>query len=658
MPPRTGLFQKQWLAGLALFVLAASVYIPALSGKFIWDDLWLVVENSLMRDTTGLLHCWTHPKPDPIPVTLSALWFQWHIGGGSPLIFHIVSMFAHALAALLFWRVLLRLSIPAAWFCAALFAVHPVCAASAAFISEQKNTISIVFYLLALLFYLQFAQTGKRLRYCFAIVAFVCALLSKGSTVVLPAVMVLIIWWRQRKPAGKSRTAPSLRPYLPTIPFFVLSLSDAFLVVSFQQSDSIGFAVVQTMDGLQHVLAAAKEICIYAWHSLVPIRLALVYPRWQIDSNDLFAYLPFLALCVAVIVCWTCRKTWGRAAFFGLAAFIVSLSPVLGFVDMSFLLFSRVADHLQYLALLAFIPLMVCAGKVALMKLSERFSIPHTVAAVVAAVVLACCFVSTAHRSFAYTTDERLWSDTVKNNPQGWLALINLGHINLDRNNLDQALEMYRRAAAAEPRYFEGEEGLGKVLERQGKTAEAITHFRNAAKIVCEQASPSQLQKRHVTLPQLSSNPDIYTAHAELAMVLVTLDRSRDALAHFRSLVAMRPQEYMAHVWLATDLAVLHRTDEAVAEFSTAIRLQPSDSMAHFNFATFLTEVGKLDDALLQYDQCTRLVPNDADLRVTYANALLKAGKRNDAVIQLREACRINPQHPSAVNLLATVRHQ
>src|SRR5436189_4220700 len=145
---RSGLFQKQWFAGLALFLIGVAAYVPALKGHFIWDDLWLVVENTLMRDTSGLLKCWLHPKPDHIPVTLSALWIQWHLGGGSPLIFHVVLMLTHALAAVLFWRVLLRLSIPDAWFCAALFAVHPVCAASAALISEQKNTISIVFYLL------------------------------------------------------------------------------------------------------------------------------------------------------------------------------------------------------------------------------------------------------------------------------------------------------------------------------------------------------------------------------------------------------------------------------------------------------------------------------------------------------------------------------
>jgi tetratricopeptide (TPR) repeat protein len=656
MPPRTGLLQKQWFAGLVLLVIGVAAYVPAIKGNFIWDDLWLVVENSLMRDATGFLNCWIHPKPDPIPVTLSALWIQWHLGGGSPLIFHVVLMLTHALAAFLFWRVLLRLSIPAAWFCAALFAVHPVCAASAALISEQKNTISIVFYLLALLFYLQSSQTGKRVRYGLAIVAFIFALLSKGSTVVLPAVLVLIIWWQQRKPAGKSRSVPTIRPYLPTLPFFALSLADALLVINYQQSDSIGFSVVQTIDGLQHVLAAAKEICIYAWHSLVPIRLALVYPRWQINSNDPLAYIPLLGLFIAVIVAWVYRKTWGRAALFGIAAFIVSLAPVLGFIDMSFLLFSRVADHLQYLALLAFIPLVVCAAKFGFEKISKRFSIPHAAGVVAAGVLLLCCFISTAQRSFAYTTAERLWTDTVKNNPQGWLGLINLAHINLDRNELDKAAEFYRRAAEAEPLYYEGEDGLGKALERQGKTAEAIIHYRAAAKIVCQNASPERLKKRNVTLPQLSANGDLYTCHAELAMVLVTLDRSRDALAHFRALVALRPNDYMARMWLANDLAVLHRADEAIPAFTDAIRLQPNDPIARVNFATFLTEVGKIDDALAQYHQCTELVPNDADLRVTYANALLKAGKRSDAIIQASEALRLNPQNSAATKLAMTLR--
>ena len=43
MPPRTGLLQKQWFAGLALFVIGVAAYVPALKGAFIWDDLWLVV---------------------------------------------------------------------------------------------------------------------------------------------------------------------------------------------------------------------------------------------------------------------------------------------------------------------------------------------------------------------------------------------------------------------------------------------------------------------------------------------------------------------------------------------------------------------------------------------------------------------------------------
>lgn len=73
--------------------------------------------------------------------------------------------------------------------------------------------------------------------------------------------------------------------------------------------------------------------------------------------------------------------------------FVVSLAPVLGFVDMSFLLFSRTADHLQYIALLAFIPIAVVAVVFAFR--SARLSISPVAAKAAAVAVLAFCFVLT-----------------------------------------------------------------------------------------------------------------------------------------------------------------------------------------------------------------------------------------------------------------------
>ena len=128
------------LWGAGLFVLAYLAYLPALHGSFIWDDSVMVADNQMLRSARGLHDLWfTTRAVDPLPVTMTALWLQWHCWGGNPFGYHVVNVLAHGLGALLLWRVLLRFtSHPRlAWLAAAVFALHPVGVASAGWISEQ-----------------------------------------------------------------------------------------------------------------------------------------------------------------------------------------------------------------------------------------------------------------------------------------------------------------------------------------------------------------------------------------------------------------------------------------------------------------------------------------------------------------------------------------
>ena len=609
----------------------------------------MVVDNPLMNDAHGLLQLWLHPKPDPYPITLTALWLQWHLGGGTPLIFHVISVLTHALGAVLFWRVLLRLSIPAAWFIAALFAVHPVCAASAAWITEQKNTISIIFYLATLLLYLRYEQTGKRANYWFALVTFICALLSKGSVVVLPVVLVLILWWRNLKSPQK------IRRYIPVIPFFLLAMGGAVMVVLSQQKNAIGFATVQHMDGLERVLTAAREIWLYVWKDIAPVKLAPVYPKWRVDANDGAAYLPFLGLCTVLAVCCWFRKRWGSRVLIACGIFVISLLPVLGFVDMSFLSFSRTADHLQYLALLAFLPLAVGLARFCFQVVSRRVNISPIILPYFGAVMLLSCFLLTWQRASIYSTNEQLWSDAARKYPNAWMACINMGNIYLEKQKFLDAIKMYSRATAAEPGYFEGENGLGKTFESMGKPADAIVHFQAAARIVKDNASPVALAKAKIVLPELKDNPDLFTAHRQLAMMLIMTARGLDALAHFRAMVALQPQSFIAHGSLANVLGMLGFNDAAIEEFRTATQLQPADPRAHYNLAMTLVNSGRSNEALLEFQRCTALAPGNLDYRVAYTDALIKAGKPTEAMQQLDEARRIDPQNPAVIRLVASL---
>ena len=84
--------------------------------------------------------------------------------------YHLANVLEHAAGACLFALVLRRLGQreDVAWLAAFLFALHPVCVESAAWISEQKNTLSLVFYLLAALAYLRFDETRGQEAYWLA----------------------------------------------------------------------------------------------------------------------------------------------------------------------------------------------------------------------------------------------------------------------------------------------------------------------------------------------------------------------------------------------------------------------------------------------------------------------------------------------------------
>src|SRR6266545_1249972 len=282
---------RRMAGGAALiFLLAFAVYWPALRGQFVWDDLLLVDKNPLVKGEAGLRAIWFQAD---FPLTTLAFWLQWLMWGKNPAGYHVVNVLLHALNALLVWRVLARLRISGAWIAGLIFAVHPVCVASVAWISELKNTLSLLFFLLSLWCYLKFDTqiVGTKMKrgatnaaeseptpdpskegnkppegnkplgarqqfpswegsgvgqlvdgasswYCLSLIAFLLALFSKTSTVMLPVVLLGYAWWQ--------RGHITRRDLLRTSPFFLLALLFGLMTVWFQAHQVITGTTVQT----------------------------------------------------------------------------------------------------------------------------------------------------------------------------------------------------------------------------------------------------------------------------------------------------------------------------------------------------------------------------------------------------------------------------
>ena len=212
------------LLGIAVFV----AYVPAIQAGFIWDDDDYVQENPVLRSDEGLRIMWTEPMSIPqwYPVVHTTFWVEFRLWGLNPLGYHVTNVLIHIASTVLLFFVLRRLAVTGALLAAAVFGLHPVMVESVAWITERKNVLSLLCYLGSLLCYLRFEdlQSSDRdpakrrpwVLYGLSLVLFAGALLSKTVTCSLPAVVLLLIYWKRGHVSWSS--------LWPMLPFFAVAL--------------------------------------------------------------------------------------------------------------------------------------------------------------------------------------------------------------------------------------------------------------------------------------------------------------------------------------------------------------------------------------------------------------------------------------------------
>src|ERR1043166_5819660 len=167
---RSHFVNMSWPLAFVLVAVTILVYQPVWHAGFVWDDEVLITGNPLVTRSDGLHRIWlTTEAPDYYPLTSSLWWLEWRLWGGRAARYHTVNIFLHAINAGLVWMILSRLKISGAWLAGLLFATHPVNVATVAWVSEHKNTLSMGFYLLAILTYLEFEKDGGWRWYWFSL---------------------------------------------------------------------------------------------------------------------------------------------------------------------------------------------------------------------------------------------------------------------------------------------------------------------------------------------------------------------------------------------------------------------------------------------------------------------------------------------------------
>jgi tetratricopeptide (TPR) repeat protein len=620
-----------YLIYAGIFAAALVAYWPALRGGFIWDDN-AHVTTAAMRSFRGLWRIWFDlgATQQYYPLLHSAFWLEHRFWGDAVLGYHLVNVSLHATGACLVVLILRRLALPGAWMAGLIFALHPVCVESVAWISEQKSTLSAVFYLAAALVYLRFDESRRRSHYLWAIALFICALLSKTVTATLPAALLVIFWWKR----GRLDLRRDMRPLLP---WFALGIA-AGLFTAWVERTYIGARGAEfAITPVERFLIAGRVVWFYAAKLLWPVNLIFTYPRWNINPTAWWQWLfPVATLSVAICL-WRLARTapHRRGPFAAFLFFAGTLFPVLGFVNVYPFRFSWVADHFQYLACLG----LIVPASWALTTWARRMAPSKAATIAVPGVLVLILAGLTLRQASMYADTETLYRETLARNPASWMAHNNLGAAlaNVD-GRIPEAVAEYQAALRIKPDYAEPHNNLATVLSHQpGRMPEAIAEVQEALRI----------------------KPDYPEALVNLGSFLSTIPgRLPEAIAAYQAALRIKPDHAEAHNDLGLALAEMPgRLPDAIKELEAAVRLEPDNAQMHDNLASALVRMpGRLPDAIAQVRTALEITPDDPQAHDFLGRALSQLpGHLPEAIAEFETALRIAPGYAQAHNDLGVV---
>lgn len=698
--------QKYYLTALASAIVTALVFIPLLKNSFIlWDDDEYIINNPHIRHLDWNLVQWAftgfvqgnwHPLTNLSHAMDFALW------GQNPFGHHLASLIIHSVNTFLVVLLVVKIFeqrkaiadggiIVAAAVTGILFGIHPLHVESVAWAAERKDLLCGLFYLLALISYINAAgrhqalSSGstlfkKELLPSFAF--FILALLSKPMAVSLPLVLLILDRYLFRR-IDSSKSL--VRAVLEKLPFILAALSISIATVSGQLSGVL--TTPQEFVPLHsRMLVAVKGFWGYLEKIILPFGLTPIYPYPKAAEITIISWQYILPAVATVIIVTILVKNFRRPGWWQSLwlYYLVTLLPVIGIIQVGH---QFMADRYSYLPAIApFLAIGVAAAWVR-QRYTGTGAKRLTVAAV--ALVLFSGLVFLTIRQMSLWRDSiTFWSHIIEREPQMIpFAYSNRGLAYWANGEYGKALVDLNRAVELEPTDFKAYNSRGLVLIDAGQPDKAIADFDRAIALFAN--DPSAYYNRGNAYRKLGEsdraladfsvaiamNPDDMKARNNRGLVLQERGDFEGALAEYNDAMALRPDDWMSLNNRGLLLSALGESDraladfndalrhnpeentvyinrglafsakgldsEALADFAHAIRLKPDDSRAYNNRALILVKQGEFAAALRDFDRALELVPADASVHFNRGIILLKTGDASLARKDFEQACTL-----------------
>lgn len=662
--------RRWWVArlGPALIVLAAAVaYSNSFKGAFLFDDEPHFVENPALHTLWPLRPILLSERPI-LNLTLTA---NWVIGGPDPWGFHLVNLIGHVLAALTLFGVVRAAMagphVPAPWrgradgvalATALVWAVHPLNTQAVTYIVQRGESMMGLFYLLTLYALARSHRSPRRVAWS-AVAATACAL-GMGSKPVMVTAPVVALFFDRALVGGSFREALRQRWGLHlalTATWLILlpgGTMRSVLTGVGEGSTHVGFGAT-TVTPWEYARTQPGVILHYLRLAFWPDALALDY-GWPVASTAGEIVPPALvigSLIILTVVGLVSRHPLSFPALF----FFAVLSPTSSFVPVKDLAF----EHRMYLPLSSVVLIAVIAVRHVLSGVERRrrvFAVTMGIAGLT--VTTAALGLATRERNRAYVSMAVMWRDTLQKRPNNPRALVAVGNELCRERRYHEAVELYRRALAIKPLFWDGEYNLGVALEWLGDLDGAAAAYRTAIRYVPFRWEAHEALGRVFTKQGRPGEAiEVLRAAADKApmrpLLWVLLGQATAATADYDgALGAFRRAASIdaAHAWtlveLGNTLSGVGRDALAVEAYRAALTVAPRDGVARLNLGNALGRMGQLAEALKELELAARLEPNRVESQFALATALRLAGRNEEAIEAFRRTLALAPDHAGA----------
>jgi Flp pilus assembly protein TadD len=580
------------LAAIAIVVAGIAAYANSFGAPFVFDDDEAIVNNPSIRDLPSLREVLLGGQDAGMtgngrPVLNLTLAVNHALGGYNVWGYHAVNVLIHVLAALTLFSLVRQtlhrpplaerwgaVALPAGFFTALLWLVHPLQTESVTYIVQRAESLAGLLCLLTLWLFMRGTKGPRKSIWLTASTA--ACLLGMATKEVMVAAPLLVLLYDRTFVAGSFRAAWQSRGryYLALVATWIPL---AWLVArTGGRGDSAGFDA--GVSEWTYLLTQCDAIVHYLRLAFWPHPQVLDYGNTVIPSLTAVWWQAVLLSGLVLATAWGLwrRPPWGFAG----AWLFVLLAPSSSFVPVAT---QTMAEHRMYLALAAPV-LLVVLGMLTLLGRRTWWVLAG------ATLVLLPLTIS---RNAVYASRLTLWADTVGQRPGNPRAHNNLGIELAVAGRGAEATQHFEEALRLQPNLADARNNLANELLRQGRLPEAIAHYETA----------------------LRTKPDDVLALGNLGVALLQAGRLREAMARYEQLLALDPDDASAQGNLGYLLLESGRPADALPHYERAALLQPGDATALLNLAVALTRTGRPQEAAARCDEALQIDPHLAAAR-------------------------------------------